>query len=396
MSDGSAPGGAPAPADTGAAPIDTGVQTPNPVRSDPPDQQPEPKPEPEPKKPEPTSRNAIRRAQEKVEADAKASEGKGKQPEGKDKPAEGKDKPAEPKQDERARAQDGKFAPKDGEQRPAEARQPAKDGESQDGQASQRVAAPSRFSNDAKAEWDAAPESVRREVARMERETTAGIERYKAGAEEFERVRDFHEQVTKNGGSLHGTLSEVAALEKALLENPVQGLDMVCRRVGLSLSQVAQHLTGQEVAPQLQQAQAQMHALSQENQRLTAIVRAMHGEHQQRETATATSEIEAFAAGRPRFDELRGTMAGLMRQGLAESLEDAYDMADRLKPGRGASSPPSPAAGSNPAPASSRPAQTRAGTASVAGAPSPGSNPAARQPASSVKEALRRAMAATG
>ena len=394
---------APAPAE---APLDPGVQPPEPVRTDPPETPAEPKPEPEPRKLEPTPRDAIRRAAEKVEA-------QGKEPakpvesraEAKDKaePAKGDAKAdaKEPAKGEPARAQDGKFAPREGQEgakaqddagrAPAEgANRAARDAAAPGDRAASP--APSRFADDAKAEWDKAPEPVRREVARLERELTEGLEKYRSDAKEFDSIRQFHEQVTKNGNTLHRVLSDVAAMEQAIMSDPVRGLDMVCRRLGTTLADVIEKSGGPAADQNTRQMRDTMHALSQENQRLTAIVQSLAKEQQQREQQTIHGEIDAFSANRPRFEELRGQMARLMNAGLADTLEDAYSMADRLMPAPDAPPARNPEPAKAPAPAPV--AQTDRGSRSIAGAPSPGSNPAQRPRSSSIKEALQRARAA--
>lgn len=398
MSDGMSPGGAPAPAEPTSAPIEPAVQTPNPVSTENPPKAPELAPK---KEPEPTPRNAVERAKAKVEADAKAAAAAkpvDSKPEGKGEPAKGDAK--DPKQESPSRAQDGKFAQKeagakaDGDtdrQAPEGDQRPARDAD----KTAQRALAdaPARFSTEAKAEWERTSPAVRSEVVRLEEEAAKGIEKYRESAKHFDEIRDFHEEVSRNGNSLKGVLTDVAAMERAILSNPVQGLDMVCRRLGLNLADVAEHVTGAKSGEGVRQAHETMRALHEENQKLVAIVKSMHAEQQKREHDSASSEIEAFKADRPRFDELRGTMAGLINQGLAQDLDEAYSMAERLKPGKASAASSLPAGGSDPAPASVPPAQTRRGTASIAGAPSPGSNPAARKPASSIKEALQRATA---
>ena len=56
---------------------------------------------------------------------------------------------------------------------------------------------PARFSTDAKAAWDEAPEVVRAEVLRMEREFTAGFAKHRAAAERDALLAEFHDMAAK-------------------------------------------------------------------------------------------------------------------------------------------------------------------------------------------------------
>jgi hypothetical protein len=414
-------GGAVAPAEGVSAPAtpvaspDPGVQTPKPVSAEP-IAAPEPKAEPEPKKPEPTPRDAIRRAADKVAADQKAQAEK---PVPKVEPAKAEAQ-APAKADGPSRDTTGKFAGKEpsapdagAASKPADS--PADSPQSKlapDTAAKPSFTAgepPARFSAAAKAEWAAAPESVRAEAERAIKELTAGHEKYRGDAEEFGKLREFHEVAKANGRDLHAALTDMKRLEDAFQRAPFEGYEAIAARLGHgSFQQVAEAFLGRapdQAANATAAAAAQLRQRADHFERLaTQQAHELASLRQEKETVTAdtmTRQIEDFKSqpGRERFDELRPAISRLLTAGLAEDLDEAYQMASTLKPGPQNSARTAPAQTPEPppaAPAIDLTAQTQKGSKSIAGAPSPGSNPAARQASSSIRDAIRRAAAQAG
>lgn len=112
----------------------------------------------------------------------------------------------------------------------------------------------------------------------------------------------------------------------------------------------------------------------------------------QQKTATL-SEIEAFAAQNPRFEELSEDIAFFLESKRAKDLAEAYSLAERLNTGPSAARAHEPSAAQPKA----NVAQTDKGQKSITGAPSSGSDPVTSQrPSSSIREALKRAKMAAG
>jgi hypothetical protein len=155
-------------------------------------------------------------------------------------------------------------------------------------------APPTRFSAAAKAEWDTAPETVRAEVSRMEREFKAGFAKYKTAAERDASLADFHDMAAKGGTTVREALSKYVNLENQLRADPIRGLEIICQNVGLSLRDVASQVLG-----------------------LTL----------DRSEANA---VEEFAAKHPRFDELSEDIIFLLETGRADDLPEAYTLVERL------------------------------------------------------------------
>jgi hypothetical protein len=426
-------GGAAAPADS--APVASNepviAPTPNPVSAeplpepvvDPKSAKPEVKPEAiKDKEPKPavSTRDALRKAAEKVAADSK-------EPAKDQKPTEN----AAPIKDEgQPRADDGKFAPKEPakDAKPAEpakdaakpaadapkpvvdakpaaepkpASEPAKPAEAAKEALPSYTASPppKRFSPDAKDAWASAPEPVRAEVARMERELTAGFEKHRTGAEAFESVREFDEMAKQSGTDLKTALTNYTNMEKVLRADPLKGLELICQNAGLSLRDVAAHVMGQTPEEHASKSDATIRELRAEITSLKQQVGTVASSFEQQRTQTAQQKVEAFAAdpAHARFEELSDDIAFFMKSGRTKDLAEAYQLAERLNPAPVKVQAEAPAASAAPVIELPKPdlaAQTAKGSKSVTGSPSPGSSPTNQRPSTSIKEAIRRAAAA--
>jgi hypothetical protein len=242
---------------------------------------------------------------------------------------------------------------------------------------------PSRMADDAKQAWGAAPEPVQREVERMHRELSQGIEKYRAGAERDHSLQQYHELARQGGKDLKSVVDGYWQAEQAIRRDPVAGLDAVCKNLGLSLRDVAAHVMGQPPDQQQSAQSAELHQLRQTVQQLQQHLGGVTQTIQQQRMAVVVDKINTFKSANPRYDELEADMVKLIEGGLARDLPDAYAKADRL----------------NPAPARlqahAEPAQTRE-SKSISGAPSAGSSPAARKPSKSIRDALQSASARAG
>lgn len=344
---------------------------------------------------EPTPRNAIDRAfeavdrQEKVETDQPAKE----KPQKAEATEQKADKPSEKTGDERPRNPDGTFKAKEGNEESTEAGEQLETVEKPvDPKPTSFADAPRRFSEDAKAEWKNAPEPIRAEITRAIREMEAGLEEYRVN---FEPYREFAKELQANGQQFKDVLAHYRGIENKLAQDPIGGLEQICSNMGTSLRQVAAHVLNQTPDQAAAAQDAKVRALQQEiaglKSELSGAVTSFRTQAEQQ----VMREIDAFAASKPRFEELHEPIAKLLQTGMAKDLGEAYDMAERLNP-----APVTPASPPEPAPApvinQDRQAQTLKGQKSLSGAPSSGSNPANRKPPSTAREALDRAFNAAG
>lgn len=277
--------------------------------------------------------------------------------------------------DTTARDDKGKFAPKEA---PAEAKaEPETTAEPEKVADTTTTFAepPKRFSPDAKAVWNSAPEPIKAEITRAVTELENGLNEYR---QRLEPLKGFEELARQHGRDVNTALADVknyVALDLEIQQNPIQGLERICKNIGISLRDVATHVLGQDPNQYLTQQESVIRELQQELQ-------AIKSQNEQ----GLRSQIDAFAAEKPRFDELADDIALFLQTGKAKGLQQAYELAERLNPA------PQPEAKKDPAP----PPQPRKGSLSLTGAPSTGSNPASRKPPSTARDAIDNAFARIG
>lgn len=281
-------------------------------------------------------------------------------------------------EDGRARGPDGKFVAKDTAETPDDAKEPEK---------TEAVKAPvseppSRFSADAKAQWEKAPESVRGEINRAITELETGLQQK---TQQLEPLKPFFDMAQQHGVTVHETLGRYINMEQALAANPRQGMELLARNFGKTLPDFLAEITGQEQQGQEGDKDRQILDLQQKVDSLTSQFGQINQTVQQQRQDGAVQTVQQFAAENPRFDELAPEIKRLLETGYATELSEAYDLAERLNPA------PQPAVPTAP----SQPAQPRVAK-SVTGAPGAGSNPSSVAPSKSISESLSRAFGAAG
>lgn len=362
-----------------------------------------------------TTREALRKAAEKVNAEPASPlkvEPKAAEPGPKEAPVADKGKAAdikadttkvvEPVKDAPVRAADGKFVSAD----PAKAADAAKVAEPAKVPAlpsHTAEAPPARMSAKAKEEWASLPEESRAEVSRMEKEFTAGFAKYKSAAERDAGLAEFHDMAAKSQKELRNVVAEYVSMENLLRQDTVKGIELICKNAGLSPRDVAAKILGQAPDAAASAADQRVIALEKELASLKTGLGSIQAERQKQHTDATTQSVTEFAAAHPRFDELAEDIAFFLKTRHPGDLAKAYEAADRLNPAPASSKPepvPAPAA-STAAPVIAKPtlvpaSSSDAGTKSIAGAPSAGSDPVRKQPSSSIKEALIKARARAG
>ena len=239
---------------------------------------------------------------------------------------------------------------------------------------------PPRMADHAKAEWAAAPESVRGEVHRMQQEFDGAYRHLRADHDEMETIRPFHEMARQHGTSLQKALTNYVGMEQKLRSDLIGGLDVIVNNLNLRTSDgqkigirdVAYHILNQSPDQhkmlQTQNAtQAQSHQIGQLHQIVETLAQNVQQMHHERQFTQTRSAVDQFADAHPRFDELGDLIEQELRYGF--SLDEAYQRADRLRPSSG----------------STHAAQTRNPTAqtrtdkSISGAPDGGPAPTTRR-----------------
>lgn len=346
------------------------------------------KEEQESKKPA-SIRDTMKAADEKLRKDAEA---KAKEPEKAEaKPDKAEEKPEakdEPKKEGPERGEDGKFKAKEPTEATAEAAQEAKAEEEAQKPKTGFHEAPKRFSDDAKAEWEKAPEPVKAEVHRAISEMEKGINQYR---EVVEPLKPYIQLAQQHGVRVEQAMDNYINLERTLLSDPERGLQMVADYAGINLREYASKLLNQ--TPEEIQGN-QDNTIRELRTELAALKQQLGGVSQtieQQRVSQTEAEVRKFADEHPRFDELADDIKFFLQSGRTQDLSEAYELAERLNPAPAPKVSPQPEA---PAPAPV--AHTHKGSKSISGAPSAGSSPARSEPSKSIRDALRRAQAKAG
>lgn len=247
---------------------------------------------------------------------------------------------------------------------------------------------PARFLENAKRDWESAPESVKEEVHRTIKNLEDGHQKYKESADRYEKVREYDDLARKNGREgVHESLKQVVEIEQAFTRNPIEGLKKVTDHFGINLQAVAAHIMGENPDQRVHEAHTRIQELEAKIQHMEMA-------------AKAPDLVAEFAAKNERFEELSPVIATLLKTGVAHDLESAYELAAALK--EPASSAGQKLASSAHTEATASPAQADiplnpAGQKSVSGAPTGGISPASKRPVpKSNLEALRASMARVG
>jgi hypothetical protein len=290
----------------------------------------------------------------------------------------------------RNRDQSGRFAKGEAKAAPAEAKpvsaEPAPEAAAAPAEQSQNPdEPPARLSAEAKAQWAALPPAVKADVHRTIREMQGGIEKYRTEATRWQTdVAPYETLAQQYGMDIKGVLADYEGMARMMATNPVQVFDTLAKRHGFTLQDVAANVLGQDLDDYAKQTSQEIARLQQENMELKRQTQT----YTQRQQQEVQSFITDFAVKNPRYGELEPQIAGILRSGLVTAteprlrLQEAYEIADRLKP-----APRTAPAPQNPAIAD----QTRKGQLSITGAPGSGSNPANRKTPASAREALDRA-----
>lgn len=250
---------------------------------------------------------------------------------------------------------------------------------------------PSGFDDAAKAEWEAVPESVRGAMHRRAQEMERGIHKYRQEAEQFEPLRQYADMAKQSGTDLPTALGKYVAMETALRQDPISGLQAVVANLGLrkpdgqpvTLRDIAARIMGQPADQNASRQEATIGRLTQQVQALTQQLGgfSQHVEQQKVQARTQSAEAEwtAFQQANPRAKELEPQIAEFLTKYPADStparerLQDAYDWAIARNPSVAHTDAPPLVQTQTP------PAPNPAGQKSISGAPGTNAKTAARK-----------------
>ena len=202
---------------------------------------------------------------------------------------------------------------------------------------------PSRFSEQAKADWNGAPESVRGAVHNLARQFQGAYEKYRADHEAMNEVRPFHELAAKQGTSLARVLNNYYGIEQKIRGDVFGGFDTLTRNLKLT-HEDGSPVTFRDVAytylnmtPEQQQLTSQQNAHTASQQQIGQLYETVNKLAQnfdklqyEKQFDNNLNKVDKFAEAHPRFAEL----AGLIKQeiDLGFTLEQAYNRACLLRP----------------------------------------------------------------
>jgi hypothetical protein len=203
--------------------------------------------------------------------------------------------------------------------------------------------APKRWDERARAEWGAAPESVRASVHRMHKEFSDAYQRFKPDLETMNSIRRYHQMAVQQGTTLKQALDNYVPMEHKLRTNPIGGLDVIVNNLNLrtpqgqriGLRDIAWHIVNstpeQQQSLELQNTQASIrHQLGQLHQQQRALAQSQQKLQYERAFAQTRGGVDRFADAHPRLDELGDIIVKELRLGF--DLPTAYRRAELLKP----------------------------------------------------------------
>ncbi len=202
---------------------------------------------------------------------------------------------------------------------------------------------PQRFSEQAKADWNGAPESVRGAVHQLARQFQGAYEKYRGDHEAMNEVRPFHELATKQGTTLARVLNNYYGIEQKIRGDVFGGFDTLTRNLKLT-HEDGSPVTFRDVAytylnmtPEQQQITSQQNAHTASQQQIGQLYETVNKLAQnfdklqyEKQFDSNLNKVDKFAEAHPRFAEL----AALIKQeiDLGFTLEQAYNRACLLRP----------------------------------------------------------------
>jgi hypothetical protein len=185
------------------------------------------------------------------------------------------------------------------------------------------VGPPANFSVAAKQAWEKTPEAVRADIVKRESEIEAGFKRYSG-------ISDFAEQAERGGTTLKAALTDYAAVETALRQDFVGGVEFLCRRLGVQPEALLRGLSQRYQGQQGAQTNGQAQPIDQ-NALANHVAQTVRSEIEQRELQSEVARFQADPANKF-FANVQKDMFHLAQSGQATTIKQAYEAACWLNP----------------------------------------------------------------
>lgn len=263
--------------------------------------------------------------------------------------------------------------------------------------------APKKFLPDAQEKWLNVPRPVQRDIDNMAREHEAEVTQLREATQRYESIRQFDELAQSNGRDLTESLTKLNEIENVMQQNPYAGLNMILQEIGprkpdgspVSLYEVAQFVAQQ--GPDKWQQMVSVQPQQQQPQENPEVAQLKQQIAQMKIEQTAQSVIEPFKAQHPRYEELKGSIAQILKSDMVptslsapDRLAVAYDMAERLNPPSNVQQPATQAS-----PDADSRVDTSNGSKSIKSAPGSVSADIEPKRGGSIESILKRNMRAT-
>ena len=252
--------------------------------------------------------------------------------------------------------------------------------------------APREWSKEAKADWDATPQTVRDQVTRMQGEFEQGFAKHKEGAEKYKTIERFEPLAERHNTTMERVLEDYAQLDQAMRTNPMQTIATIAQRHNVNLTEMAENILGQQTSETYKTMETNLNKAVNHIRKLEGMLE----KHQRKELDANQSYIDKLRLENDDFDELEPDIMFMLQNhtGLGNSPKERLDNAlIRARRLAGKEAPPpkeSPASAETEAAERAKSAETAEATLS-AGSQS-GTYVKTEKPAESAEEAVKRAM----
>ena len=191
---------------------------------------------------------------------------------------------------------------------------------------------PPSFSVAAKQAWASVPETVRNEIAKRETEIADGFKKFR----DYKGLDEHIQFARRNGQELPQVIDNYIAAERMLQQDFVGGVRSLAQMYGVDVNQLAGALGGQPAPQPAQNGHDPQPApqidLSPVTSKISQLEQQIGQFQQQQENSTvqeAESIIRQFANDPKNvyFDNVQIEMGKLMKAGMADTIEQAYELA---------------------------------------------------------------------
>jgi hypothetical protein len=194
-----------------------------------------------------------------------------------------------------------------------------------------RLAPPPGWAPAAKAAYASLPPEVQTAVAQREAEINNGFRKL----QEYKGLDEYAEMARESGTTLREALDRYKAAEDNLDRDFAGGIAQLCQMYQVHPVQLAQTFLrafGGQQPQGMPQGAPQGDLIARRLAGMEETVRTLISERERGEQEAINQSLEAFASENMYFEDVRQDMALLIREGRANSLEQAYSMACRMHP----------------------------------------------------------------